>query len=78
VLDLVCLMPCSAADCMSVQACTSLRCLDAGLGALVQVCGTPQGGDYEKLRTHMQKASVDAYHRKAAAIDAHEAGLMQV
>jgi preprotein translocase subunit SecA len=45
--------------------------------SLEQVCGTPQGGDYEKLRTHMQKASVDAYHRKAAAIDEHEAGLMQ-
>ena len=63
---------------MSSQPCTHLHCVDASSDVLVQVCGTPQGGDYEKLRTHMQQASVDAYHRKAAAIDEHEAGLMQV
>lgn len=42
------------------------------------MCETPQGGDYEKLRKHMQQASVEAYHRKAAMIEEQEGGLMQV
>jgi hypothetical protein len=66
-----CLAPCW-------QECAKLDSHAHAFAMLMQACEAPQGGDYDKLRAHMQQASVEAYHRKAAMIDEHEAGLMQV
>ena len=70
-LRLDCLPPC-------LQSCAHVHCHADIFAVLLQACEAPQGGDYDKLRAHMQQASVKAYHQKAAMIDEHEAGLMQV
>lgn len=48
--------------------------LDIGVA---QACEMPTGGDYDKLRAHIQGACVEAYHRKASFVEEKEGGLMQ-
>ena len=43
-----------------------------------QAAKSEKGGDFERLRAHLRQNCVEAYHRKAAQVEALEPGLMLV